>query len=204
MEDLRLEGVFIVPEIWWSESGVHPDRDELIQGDINELFGDSCARELNSVGIGLGASVEAILFYVLLPFNLVGGTAGLFYLAEKFKELRERWKKRTGSTVLYQKNIALAVSISDELEGQEVKDIRFIKCFEQKFGPEDATLGDCPILYIFLIGVFKEDRREDILHILVTREDGSTLLHNTIVEPFLFFHMYDEQALEHFIFEVDQ
>ncbi|MBC7246314.1 MAG: hypothetical protein H5T73_00845 [Actinobacteria bacterium] len=173
-----------------------PTEDLPVMGDIRAIFTDDGEYRLEHTDIGTGANVEALLFYISLPFTLVGGISGIAYLAEKFNELKKRWKERTAGTLLFPSNVAFTMSAPSIFTENQLERIRLLKSYEIKLGPEWAKLGNCPFLYCYVIGIVTEEDEDDEFHILLLRDDGEVLIHQE-TNINLFLKMFgDERALQ--------
>ena len=200
MDYFEIEGTYVVPEQWWTESGEHPEKHASIQEDIREIFGSDSKSEINETGIGIGAGFEAILAIISIAISSVGGIPGIIDLGKQMKSLRDRWSQRSGGTILYPCRLALPISLTDLFTQKQLENVRLVIAKEIRVGPREANIGDVPIYYMYAIGIMGEDVETDELHVFVTNESGDVILYQDINEA-LFLSMWgDSEALEGFVF----
>lgn len=188
------------PEEMWSADGrtVHPEIQSSMAKDVLQVFGGETHLELSPTAVGAGASAEAILLYVTTPFTIVGGVAGVWFVAEKLKEFKTRLRARTVHARFPEVEAFLSV-IGESLEIEDLGKVRLLKCLTVQTGSEAAKFGDFPRCYVYIVGIPGETESGDELTVLLAADDG-TLLIQEKVRLNLFLHLFGkEEALSDFL-----
>lgn len=194
MSKFLIQAVLSESEEWSTH-----ERLELLSDDFAEIFGEDAETTLVVETRGLGANWEVIVAAISISISAVGGVPGLLDLGSRLKQLKSRWKSRSGGTTLFPINVVLPMVLEGILTEEQIKRIVYVNASEIGMGPAGSRLGDFPAIYVYVIYFEQDDYRSGKLLLLVTKDTGDIIQCTFMDESLLYSYYRGKDALLDFL-----